>query len=122
MKLRVHKHKRQQHMFFAQANRYWQSRIDEILKLTPEMLAARARQMAWAGELFKSIGMFTVVDSVQAVEDYVLHKVSNDDVVATFKDRADALALIQKHARQKKAKLYAKLGGEPVLFVEAEMA
>ena len=32
MKLRVHKHKRQQHMFFVLANRYWQRRIDEALE------------------------------------------------------------------------------------------
>ena len=123
MKLRVHKHKRQQHMFFVLANRYWQRRIDEALRLTPEEEAeARARQAAWADEVFKSMGMFTVVDSVQAVEDYVLHKVSNDEVVATFGERSGALALIQKHARQKKAKLYAKQGGVPVLFTEEEVA
>ena len=123
MKLRVHKHKRQQHMFFTLVYRYWQRRIDEALKLTPEEEAARAaRWSEWTDKVFKDLGLPVMVDSVQEVHDYVMHKVSNDEVVATFKDRADALALIQKHARQKKAKLYAKLAGEPVLFAEDEVA
>ena len=43
------------------------------------------------------------------------------EVVLETESRAEALALIQKHARQKKAKLVAHCGGLPVLFSEEEM-
>jgi len=45
-------------------------------------------------------------DDVEAAKvEYVVAKVSTGEVVGTFDYKEDALALIDKHVRQKKAKL-----------------
>lgn len=49
-------------------------------------------------------------------------KVKDDTIVGEFATREEALALVQKHARQKKAKLHVMHNGQPVLFTEEEMA
>jgi len=53
---------------------------------------------------------------------FVCHKVKDDEIVGEFNTRDEALALVSKHARQKKAKLYVMHAGQPVLFTEEEMA
>lgn len=56
--------------------------------------------------------------------EYVCTKVKDGTVVDTFDTREDALALVLKHAKQRKAKLQVmnSLTGEFVLFTEEEMA
>jgi len=67
-------------------------------------------------------------ETLQAIEDgtleYVAEKVSNGEVVDTFDNREDALALLKKHVRQKKAKLQIRnsANGLLELFREEEMA
>lgn len=53
---------------------------------------------------------------------YVVQRVKDNEIVSEFDTREEALALVLKHARQKKAKLFATQNGEPVLFSEAEFA
>jgi hypothetical protein len=57
----------------------------------------------------------------EAKREFVCQKVK--DVIDTFDTREAALELVQKHARQKKAKLQVmdSLTGELVLFTEAEL-
>lgn len=53
---------------------------------------------------------------------YVVQRVKDNEIVAEFDTREEALALINKHFKQKKAKLFATQNGEPVMFSEAEFA
>jgi len=63
-------------------------------------------------------------DVEEAKREFVCQKVKDGSVVDTFDTREDALALVQKHAKQRKAKLQVmdSLTGELVLFAEEEMA
>lgn len=70
-------------------------------------------------------GMAEVAAEIEAAkQEFVCQKVKDGSVVDTFDTREDALALVLKHARQKKAKLQVmdSLTGELVLFAEEEMA
>ncbi len=58
----------------------------------------------------------------KAVVLFVCHKVKDDEVVGEFNTREEALAMVIKHSKQKKAKLYVMHDGAPVLFAEEEMA
>ena len=100
---------------------FWQRRIDLALTETPEEKAARdAKQAAWFDNLWADITAkqavrqlvepeVVVIDDLAAVEaaavEYVVAKVSTGEVVGTFDLKEDALALIDKHVRGKKAKL-----------------
>jgi uncharacterized protein YnzC (UPF0291/DUF896 family) len=54
---------------------------------------------------------------------FYLLKVSNKEHVARVGSRQEALDMIKKHVRQKKAKLYAvDINGDEVIFSEEEMA
>jgi hypothetical protein len=53
---------------------------------------------------------------------YVVSRVKDGEVVLETESYAEALALVEKHARQKKAKLVVHLNGEEVVFVEGETA
>lgn len=72
-----------------------------------------------------------VVDDLQAAfrqgmaeqaAKYVVQRVKDNEIVGEFDTREEALGLVLKHARQKKAKLHVFQNGEPVLFAEEEMA
>lgn len=52
---------------------------------------------------------------------YYCKKVKDDDMVGAFNTRREALTLLQKHARQRKAKLYVMHKGEQVIFTEEEL-
>lgn len=60
----------------------------------------------------------------EAKVEYIVEKINGGTVVDTFDTREAALALVLKHARQKKAKVQVRNSGtgELVLFSEEEMA
>lgn len=60
----------------------------------------------------------------EAKQEFVCQRVKDGEVVATFDLREDALALVLKHAKQRKAKLEVldSSTGELVLFSEEEVA
>jgi hypothetical protein len=60
----------------------------------------------------------------EAKREFVCQKVKDGSVVDTFDTREDALALVLKHAKQRKAKLQVmdSLTGELVVFAEEELA
>jgi hypothetical protein len=64
---------------------------------------------------------FNDVVAAAVTDVYVVSRVKDGEVVLETESRSEALALIEKHARQKKAKLVAHVNGEPVLFNEEEM-
>jgi hypothetical protein len=104
------------HLGLIWSNAYWQSKIDELMKPTPEDIEREKVERAafWAEmESMLNLSNPTVVAAVNSVAEveaakveYVVAKVSNDEVVAAFDLREDAVALINKHHKQKKAKLY----------------
>ena len=53
---------------------------------------------------------------------FVVSRAKDGDVVLEADTREEALALVLKHAKQRKAKLVVHQGGEPVLFGEEEVA
>ncbi len=55
---------------------------------------------------------------------FVVRRVKDNEIVAEYDTREEALALLNKHVKQKKAKLHVQnsLTGEPVLFSEEEFA
>lgn len=69
-----------------------------------------------------------VIDNLSAVQEaaveFVCARVKDGVVVDTFDTREAALALVKKHAKQKKAKLHVmdSSTGELILFSEEEMA
>lgn len=52
---------------------------------------------------------------------YVVQRVKDNEIVGEFDTREEALALMLKHARQKKAKLHVFQNGDPVLFSDDEV-
>lgn len=106
-------------------NAYWQGVIDRALALSPEEQAAvDARNRALVDQLFKDIGMVADPVAVEAARvEFVCERVKDGVVVDTFDTREDALALLQKHARSKKAKLQVRNSGtgELELFSTEEM-
>jgi hypothetical protein len=53
---------------------------------------------------------------------YVVQRVKDNEIVGEFDSREEAMALVLKHVKQKKAKLHVFQNGEPVLFTEEETA
>jgi hypothetical protein len=73
-----------------------------------------AEILSWVAEIAAPV--------VEAQLEYVCVRVRDEVVVDTFDTREAALALLTKHARQKKARLRVMTSlGEPVLFTEEEM-
>jgi len=117
MNLRRHKHfiqgKVWANVCITLENAFWQGVIDRALALTPEEQAASdARQAAQFDALWtdmmsrQAVRQLVEADDVEAAKvEYVVAKVSTGEVVGTFDYKEDALALIDKHVRQKKAKL-----------------
>jgi hypothetical protein len=125
---------------FARRNAYlvWVSRFDrkihkiadsfvQVPDMSPEAVAKRESDFnAFWDDLMSRQAQSQLVEPDPEVEatkvEYVVAKVSTGEVVATFDLREDALALIKKHARQKKAKLtlVAMDGVEP--FTAEELA
>jgi hypothetical protein len=70
------------------------------------------------------LSRFTHIDVEAAKLEFVCVKVNGGDVVDTFDTKEDALALVKKHAKQRKAKLMVldSSTGQPVVFSEEEMA
>ena len=75
-------------------------------------------------------GEVLVVDDLQAAfkqgiaeqaAKYVVQRVKDNEIVGEFDSREEALALVLKHARQKKAKLHVFQNGDPVLFSDDEV-
>lgn len=99
------------------------------MDMSPEAVAKRAADFnAFWDDLVAKQAQRQLVEpepepEVEAAKiEYVVAKVSTGEVVGTFDLREDALALIKKHVRQKKAKLtlVAMDGVEP--FTEEELA
>jgi hypothetical protein len=61
---------------------------------------------------------------IETVPEYQCVKVNGGEVVDTFQTRGEALALVQKHARQRKARLQVvnTVTGELEVFAEEETA
>lgn len=129
MNLRQHKHFVQAKMAIHIANRYWQGVIDTALDqpLPGDRSIEFGIDKIWQ-DLFDRQAVrqlvepdVTVVDSIAAIEEaaieYVVAKVSTGEVVGTFDLKEDAIALIDKHHRNKKAKL-CLVGGEPMVSKE----
>jgi len=150
MKIRTLKHRILARMAFDREIRRYYAAFDQGIKKTVERLRemtqeseeARIRRgqefdIFW-NELIKRQAVrqlvepsgdeFTVVDSVedvvQASIEFSCHKVKDGILVDAFDTREEALELVKKHIRQKKAKLYVvdSSTGEMVLFSEDEMA
>jgi hypothetical protein len=75
-----------------------------------------------------SMSMFASREDLEAAQveaakvEFVCVKVNGGDVVDTFDTKEDALALVKKHAKQRKAKLQVldSSTGQPVVFSEEE--
>lgn len=81
---------------------------------------------AWPPAFIPEEGVVLAVEDVQveaAKQEFVVQKVSNGEVVNTFDTREDALNLVLKHIRQKKAKLHVmdSSTGNLVLFTAEEL-
>jgi len=113
MNMRRHKHFVQAKVWIGICDAYWQRRIDLALTETPEEAAARqAQQAVWFDELWADITKKQAVrqlvepDPVEAAKvEYVVAKKSTGEVVATFDVEEDALAMIEKAKKAKKASL-----------------
>lgn len=110
-------------------NKRYQEIADKLntMDMSPEAVAKRAADFnAFWDDLVAKQAQRQLVEPDPEVEaakiEYVVAKVSTGEVIGTFDLREDALALIKKHARQKKAKLtlVPMDGVEP--FTEEEMA
>ena len=101
MNMRQHKHRVQLKMFI---NRPW--------------WLVEAREVP----VFNAPTLDIAVDA--PVQEFVCQKVKDGSWVATFLRREDALALLNKHAKQRKAKLQVlnSLTGELEVFSEEELA
>jgi hypothetical protein len=139
MNMRRHKHFVQNKVWAAVFENYWQGVIDRALTPTPEEQAASdARHKEWADKLFKDIGM--VADSVPAVDPmvteflqprpglfvpkaYSTERVKDGIATGDFDTREEALAMLNKHHKQKKAKLQVRNNrtGELEVFTTDEM-
>jgi hypothetical protein len=121
-------------------NAYWQRVIDKLMLPTPEELA-RFRQTT--EDLLAAMSLPTLSQEVangpvvvhpfipaqgevlfaeEPRKVYVVKRVKDGEVVLETEDINEATALLEKHHRQKKAKLHVFCGGEPVLFVDGEAA
>lgn len=127
MKMRHHRIHVQNKLLYGVFARYWQGRLDEMMTPSPEEQAASdAQHSAAIDKLFKDIdpGVFADTPPVPEVLRYQCVKVNGGEVVGTYYTREEALALVLKHARQKKAKLLVLdvVTGELEVFSEEEMA
>jgi hypothetical protein len=95
------------HLSMIWSDAYWQRKIDEMLAPTPEDIARnKAEREAFWEKLKASLPQFKEEEVEAAKVEYVVAKVSNDEVVGSFDLHEDAVALINKHHKQKKARLY----------------
>lgn len=102
------------HLFMAMLSR----RLDAWLNGSDEA----EKKLIANGDHVRRMQLAALVEDAKV--EYVVKKVNGGEVVATFDSREDALALVLKHHRQKKAKLHVmdSSTGELVLFTEEEMA
>lgn len=112
---------------------YWVGHNDPALKRFAEELSPLDWDRLSPGQeellpLGKLLLKRVAEEELQAVEEtkqeFVCVKVNGGEVVNTFDSRMDALALVLKHAKQRKAKLQVldSSTGELVIFTEEEMS
>jgi hypothetical protein len=106
----------------AQFDSLWESLLPKMSQRhLPEDEAMPTLTMS----MFASKEDLEAAQNLQAVNvEFVCVKVNGGDVVDTFDTKEDALALVKKHAKQRKAKLMVldSSTGQPVVFSEEEMA
>lgn len=87
--------------------------IDEVPSSLGDLLARKIRE-----------DKIQAQEIEEAKQEFVCQKVKDGTVVDTFDTREEALELVKKHAKQKKAKLQVldTLTGELVLFSEEDLA
>ena len=110
MNLRQHKRRLVARLHWVIVEAYWQRKIDECLKHTPEELAEQvARNEAFWADLSAKMSQRFLVESDPEVEafkvEYVVAKKSTGEVVGTFDHKDDAEAMIEKARKAKKATL-----------------
>lgn len=69
-----------------------------------EIEATHAQRQAEVSQLFKDIGLGVFADAPVKAQ-FICERVKDGNAVGTFDTREEALALLRKHDKQKKAKL-----------------
>lgn len=95
--------------------------IGNYLPVRDEVLFAMDHISSMLSMDLRNITQAVAGGPVVAHDVYVVSRVKDGEVVLETEDRSEALALINKHAKQKKAKLHAHVNGVAVLFSEEEV-
>jgi hypothetical protein len=113
----------QQHHIITSAA--WLKRLDSMFGFVPAKPVDLLELFPELNPLVRGLALNELIEDLpDLAPEYRCVKVNGGDIVDTFQTRSEALALVLKHARQRKAKLQVLNSdtGEVEVFTEAELA